>query len=251
MAKVELLLPGFSLSSDQGRIAFCAVTLIRGSRTILVDTAHVGRRDVLWAALKAHGITPAHVDAVVLTHAHWDHIQNSDLFPQATHYLHPIERDYARAPHPLDFGTPAWTGAVLDTLKVETVQEGQEIDDGVRVLDTPGHSPGSISLRVETAEGPVCVVGDALPTGRSALQGTPPIIMGAVDDARASCRKLLDQNALIYPGHDRPFRIEAGRIQYAAPGGLRIFGQVDPYGPDISVTIGTQEPAPPFILRRE
>ena len=40
---IELILQGYRLQSDQGSPAFCGVTLIRSSGTILVDVAHTGR----------------------------------------------------------------------------------------------------------------------------------------------------------------------------------------------------------------
>src|SRR5262245_15098822 len=99
MATVDLLLQGFSLNSNQGSIAFCGVTLIRGSRNILVDVAHGGRRSLLVEALKSRGLTTDDIDAVFLTHAHWDHVLNIDLFPQAKVLIHPQEREYIRDPH--------------------------------------------------------------------------------------------------------------------------------------------------------
>ena len=52
MATVDVLLNGFSFSTNQGRPAFCSVTLVEAEgRLILVDLAHVGRRRELSEAL--------------------------------------------------------------------------------------------------------------------------------------------------------------------------------------------------------
>src|SRR5712692_879295 len=141
------------LSTDQGSPAFCGVTLIEGSRRILVDVAHHGRRDLLLTALKQRGLSPADIDVVVLTHAHWDHMLNVDLFPNADIVLHPRELAYAKAPHAEDWATPTYAGLIFSQMRLREMQEGEEIDDGVRVLETPGHSPGSISLVVQTDDG--------------------------------------------------------------------------------------------------
>lgn len=98
MPTIEVLLQGFSLGTDQGNIAFCGVTLVRGAKTILVDSAHNGRRQLLLQRLSEHGLTPADIDYVFLTHAHWDHVLNVDLFPQAKVLIHPVERDYCKHP---------------------------------------------------------------------------------------------------------------------------------------------------------
>lgn len=44
MPEVELLLTGFTIGTDQGGLGLSTVTLIRGSRNILVDVCHFGRR---------------------------------------------------------------------------------------------------------------------------------------------------------------------------------------------------------------
>ena len=163
MATVDVLLDGFSFRTNKGSPGFCSVTLVESDgRLILVDPGHVGRRRELGAALEQRGLTEASIDAVVLTHAHWDHAQNFDRFAEAPVLLHPRERSYASAPHKNDWATPAWTGLALETHQLQEVVEGDEIASGVRVIELPGHSVGSIGLLVETEAGTVCVSGDAV-----------------------------------------------------------------------------------------
>src|SRR5689334_6806362 len=100
MPSVDLLLQGFTLGTDQGSAAFCGVTLVRSAKTILVDVAHTGRRELLLARLKERGLGPQDIDMVVLTHAHWDHMLNIDLFTNADILISSNERRYANAPDP-------------------------------------------------------------------------------------------------------------------------------------------------------
>src|SRR5581483_5942504 len=82
MATVTTVLQGFGFGTDQGTVGFCGVTLVQGGgKKILVDTAHIGRRQLLVQRLKEMGLSPRDIDVVVLTHAHWDHSLNMDLFP--------------------------------------------------------------------------------------------------------------------------------------------------------------------------
>lgn len=225
MAKVRTLLQGFSLGSDQGSISFSGVFLIEGARRIVVDTGHAGRRHLLVHRLQEHGLTPQDIDWVVLTHAHWDHMQNLDLFPHAKVFIHPRERAYCANPHANDWATPRYTSLVLESFRLEEVKEGDEIIPGVRVLDVPGHSPGSIALLVEGEEGVVAVSGDALPNTWSLTSGLPRYVFASVDEARASIRKLLSCSSVFYPGHDRPFRVDGGqRVTYLEETRVRVFG---------------------------
>ena len=52
---IQTVLQGYSLSSNLGSFAFCGITLIKGAKTTLVDTGHVGRRSILTERLKALG----------------------------------------------------------------------------------------------------------------------------------------------------------------------------------------------------
>ena len=47
MPTVEMLMHGISLRTNLGSFAYCAITLIRGQKTTLVDSGHVGQRAFL------------------------------------------------------------------------------------------------------------------------------------------------------------------------------------------------------------
>ena len=221
--RIETLLPGSMISTDQGEIAFCSVNLVEATgsdgrtRRIVIDTGHVGRHQALRQALVSRGLSPSDIDTVVLTHAHWDHVQNVSLFPAARVLLHSAELRYARAPHPLDHATPPWTTAILDRNPIVEVTEGDEVARGVTIVEAPGHSPGTLAVAVATAEGAAIVTGDAIQDGRVALEGRNALVFFDEERANASVRKLVALAEVIYPGHDRAFRIEAGRLDYLDP----------------------------------
>lgn len=224
MPKIDVLLQGYSIGTDAGIIGFCSVVLIEGDKRVLFDPAHVGRRSLLLQALASRGLTPASIDAQVLSHSHWDHVQNVDLFDHAPLLVHPNERRYARNPHPNDWATPKWTGAIIDALPVQEVGEGYEVMPGCRVIELPGHSAGSIGLDVETEDGRCLVVGDALPGARAAVTGNISFIFWNQAGAEAAVKRILGSNALIYPGHDRPFRFRGGEVEFQAEFKLTITG---------------------------
>lgn len=223
MATIDVLLNGFSFSTSEGRPAFCSVTLVESKGfLILVDPAHVGRRRELSSALEQRGLTESSIDAVVLTHAHWDHAQNFDHFVEAPVLLHTRERRYANSPHKNDWATPPWTGTALETHQLQEVVEGDELAAGVHVIDLPGHSVGSIGLLVETEDGMACVAGDAIHSSWVLESGQPPIVFASLSQARESVAKALSSASIIYPGHDRPFRVENGEADYLQPFALTI-----------------------------
>ena len=229
MAKVETISQGFSLGTDQGNLAFCGVTLVEGSKRILVDVAHNGRRTLLLDRLKERGLRPDDIDYVFLTHSHWDHMLNIDLFPNAKVLIHPLEREYVKQPLDTDWATTGYTSLILESTQLQEVRGGDELDDGVSVIETPGHSRGSMALLVRSDDATLAISGDALPNALSVKSGLPRIVFWDETEARASIRRLLDTAATFYPGHDRPFRVgDAGAITYLQPTGLRVLACPSP-----------------------
>jgi N-acyl homoserine lactone hydrolase len=220
---VETILDGYRLSSDQGSIAFCAVTLVQGLddagslKRILVDTGHTGRRPDLDKALRNRGLSRDSIDMLVCTHAHWDHIENLDMFPGAEVVLHPDERRYARQPHGNDFGCPEWIDAVLSKYedRIRTAEEGTRLLPGVEVVAAPGHSAGTIALAVATSDGIAVIAGDSIQNSTVARERRNSLVFWNEGQANQSVAKLVAIGDIIYPGHDLPFRMNKdGSTEY-------------------------------------
>lgn len=223
MITIEPLLQGFSTATSEGSISYCGITLLRGQHVTLVDVGYPARRARLMERLAEVGLTPADVDRVVLTHAHWDHALNLLSFPNAEVILHEDEREYTAEPHPDDWATPVWTADILNRChRVSTVRDGDELESGVRIMATPGHSPGSMTVLVQGDDGITGVVGDALPSRAAAGILAPRLIFWDEGAARASARRIVETCRVIIPGHDRAFRVENGSYHYISPTSLTL-----------------------------
>ena len=220
--KIETLLPGVSFGTDSGTPAFCSVLLIEGEKRVVVDAAHVGRRPALELKLQERGLSPDDIDVVILTHAHWDHVQNIDLFRNARIVVHPDERIYSHRPHRNDWATPQWTGVMLETVSLLEAGEGYEVMPGVTLMDAPGHSPGSIGVVVESDLGKAIVTGDAMHNAQIALSGRNPLVFWNEEQANASIRRMVQEADVLYPGHDRAFRLRDGQVEYVEPFSLTL-----------------------------
>jgi len=224
MLQVQTLLPGVSFGTDSGTPAFCSVFLIEGEKRVVVDSAHVGRRTSLEAALQQRGLTPDDIDLVILTHAHWDHVQNIDLFRNARILVHSDERRYSHQPHRNDWATPQWTGVVLETMPLLEVGEGYQVMPGLTIMDAPGHSPGSIGVAVETDLGKAIITGDAMHNAGIALSGRNPLVFWNEEQANRSIARMVAEADVLYPGHDRAFRLRDGAVEYIEPFSFTLTG---------------------------
>lgn len=222
-AKVDTLLHGYQVESTVGDIAFCGVNLVEapdgkgGVRRVVVDTGHFGRGVVLRQALAERGLSASDIDVLLLTHAHWDHVQGLQYFDNAVIMTHPRELDYISNPHGEDYATPAWTKAMLDQYDIRHATEGTELAPGVRVVEVPGHSPGTIAVAADTAQGTAVITGDSIQNALVAQHRRNALVFWNEAQANASVERIVDMADVIYPGHDQPFRIDAhNNVEYVA-----------------------------------
>lgn len=149
-------------------------------------------------------IEPLHVEAILLTHTHFDHIAGVDevrSLKKCPVYVHALEADWLSDPE-LN-GSSRWPevgGAVKTGPAEHLIQEEGELEllgAKFRVLHTPGHSPGSVSYLY----GSHLFSGDVLfrqSVGRTDLFG------GSSKELFASIQdKLLPlpPETIVYPGH--------------------------------------------------
>ncbi|NGQ93686.1 MBL fold metallo-hydrolase [Brevibacillus sp. SYP-B805] len=143
------------------------------------------------------------VVAILLTHAHLDHIGGLSAvraLTKAPVYIHPLEQSWLTDPRlngSALFGVTA--PVVCDPAEYE-LADGQELALAgltIKVLHTPGHSPGSCSFVI----GQHCFGGDVLfanSIGRTDLPGGDyETLMASIQDKLFE----LDDETIVYPGH--------------------------------------------------
>ena len=199
------------------------VWLVRGQgREIVVDTgfsaAMAARRARMHLRCPTEGLRLLGVEAhsvkdVVITHLHYDHAGNFELFPAATLHLQDLEMRYATGRY---MGHECFQGAfeAEDVVgMVRRVYEGRvrfhdgdaELAPGVSVHLIGGHTMGLQAVRVATRRGAVVLASDASHLYANLEQVRPfPIVWSVADmvDGYAKLRSLADSPAHIIPGHD-------------------------------------------------
>lgn len=116
--------------------------------------------------LEKIGYEPKDIDIVIFTHLHWDHCFYMDKFKGAEFIVHAKEYEFAMDPIPLYYKSyeAPQLGIIrpFEGLKFTTVTGEKEIIPGIRVFETPGHSPGHMSVEIDTQEGKYICAGDSI-----------------------------------------------------------------------------------------
>lgn len=111
-------------------------------------------------SLAKEGMTPDDVDIIVTSHLHHDHIGNHSKCKNAEVYIQVDELAFARAPHPLQAQYyPKDLLDQVDSMKIRLIRGDYELFPGIRILSTPGHTPGTQSICVDTKEGKTVIPG--------------------------------------------------------------------------------------------
>ncbi len=165
-------------------------------------------------ALEKVGVKLEEVEIVILTHLHWDHASNCELFRNATFLVQKSELQFAVAPNPVQSGQyetgirghqPPWMKAFSQMQAIEG--ELHDLAKGVHLITLPGHTPGSMGVLVETQKGTHLIPGDHIPLfanweGDQKLRYIPGSIHIDLDDYYRSFLKVRDVADVILPSHD-------------------------------------------------
>jgi N-acyl homoserine lactone hydrolase len=134
--------------------------------TILVDTGTADGplpedveklailRTPILEVLAGIGVEPDEIDVVINCHLHADHAGGNVHFPHARILVQPAELAAAREP---DYSVPAALN--LDGGRYDEREGEHEPLPGIRIVPTPGHSPGHQSVAIDTDSGRLLLAG--------------------------------------------------------------------------------------------
>jgi len=239
---VETILPGVPDADLRTHLPVAGYLIKRDDDSlVLVDTGmnrlHIDDPDLTWRGtpnaphlsvamrpedsllfrLDQLGIAPQDVDFVINTHLHFDHAGNNDLLGDATFFVQREQFEHAKD-NP-SYPNQYWN---LPSLSYELVDGEAQLFDGIRVIPTPGHTPGHQSIALELPEtGSVILCGDAV----YAQSNFDLDNWDGQEDpatARVSAYRLKDladrTDARLFYGHDR---IQAREMTWAPGGSYR------------------------------
>jgi hydroxyacylglutathione hydrolase len=202
--------------------------IIRGKTTIMIDGGMPNKIRVFKRRLGRLYINPEEIKLLVLTHSHFDHAGSAKPIGELTGakiVIHETERSFLEnSEFAIIKGIDSWGKISLAVLspffkrisfpKVEAdifinEKEYPLYEYGIdgKILHTPGHTQGSLSVLLDTGEAFVgCLAHDGLPFR---INPGLPIYAQDLNKVKESWKFLINKGAkLIFPGHGNPFPVE-------------------------------------------
>ena len=192
---------------SQGADGFLNLTLIVDEQNgnTLVDAGLPGQAEAIGAALVEAGIGVRDLRRIIFTHQDLDHVGSGAALVRqsgARVLAHPADAPHIDGslrllkPSPQMLEQRPQMREVLERLEPvgvdEHLEDGAHLDlaGGIRVIFTPGHTPGHLSLYLERPK--VLVAGDALTAEGGQLNGPNPPLTLDVNEAVQSVRRLAE-----------------------------------------------------------
>lgn len=154
------------------------IFILLGQRITLIDAGPAGSEEHIFAYLKEIGRSPEEISYLLLTHAHPDHMGSAAAIRETTECkigIHPAEQrwmediDYQFNQRPV----PGFYDLVKQPVRADfLLNDGDILDTDenlrIKVIHTPGHSPGSVCFLLQQDN--ALFTGDAIP-----LKHIPPV----------------------------------------------------------------------------
>ncbi len=205
----------------------------------VVDCGGKSETGVIQQELAKNGISSSKVELLLLTHLHYDHCENIDLFDKATvivnwkeiefferllggtteedikvlitkHYEH-VQNFYLRAIcQRLLSNRERYRKFFEDNGRLQVIEDDYTVTNRIMMVETSGHSAGHMSIQV-LSDRPVWIAGDAiisLSGWNQPSRGIQQICWNSHKHL-ASCEKIAASGGIVIPGHGEPFDLNS------------------------------------------
>lgn len=157
MVDFEQITKGINIKPNKGAFGYASITLLKDeNENILFDTGSYGVRNVIKDLLKKQKI-----DKLFISHLHFDHCSNLDLFINSKIYINERElKNLFENNEDIDLYKPLLK--IINEYDVTTFNDEINITNNIKTVLTYGHTVGHSSLEFKQGERRILIAGDAI-----------------------------------------------------------------------------------------
>lgn len=176
----------------------------RGAAEVFAEPIRQQEDETTEAQLRKFGLSHEDIGHVLVTHLHFDHVNELFKYRNATWHIGKKEWELASRNH----GQGSWCdGSILFPLlgeerlrkRMHLIEDG-EVLPGIEAFWVGGHTPGSMAFRIRTSHGKAVCTGDTV-----SLLGNlerPVGVCSNKDEVEAAIRRIREKADHVLPSHD-------------------------------------------------
>jgi Zn-dependent hydrolases, including glyoxylases len=199
----------FKITTEKGEVdRFVYAFMIYGHTISLIDTGVASSQQLIFDYIRRTGRNPKEISTIILTHSHPDHIGSAKTIKELTgckvmahsgekDWIEDVDKQFAERPVPGFYSLVGGPVAIDEVLEEEDkIDLGNKMD--LRVLHTPGHSKGSISLYFQADK--VLISGDVVPVpGDMPIYDDPLLLIDSIKKLMA-----IEEVSILLSSWDEP-----------------------------------------------
>jgi len=176
----------------------------RGAAQVLREPISQDKHETSIAQLRKFGLTPDDIGYVLITHLHFDHVDDLLNYRNAKVYVGRKEWEGASSAAPTWGHSRVMQEFINNPIYRQrlTLVEDEQILPGIESFWIGGHTPGSTAYRVNTGYGRVVLTGDTVSLLANFEQNIPPGVFTSYDECMAAMNKIRQRADIVLPGHD-------------------------------------------------
>jgi len=179
----------------------------RGAAHVLREPITQDKRESSRVQLRKFGLTPEDIGYVLITHLHFDHVDDLLNYKNAKVYVGRKEREGASTAAPTWGHFRVMQEFINNPTPDKNIRglilvEDQQVLPGIESFWVGGHTPGSTAYRVNTAYGKVVLTGDTVSLLANIERNIPPGVFTSYDECMAAMKKVREKADIVLPGHD-------------------------------------------------
>ncbi len=187
---------GYPYRPSKGCFGYSSCLMVNSEKKVLFDVGGYNIRILIMPLIKQ-------IDCVVISHLHFDHCSNLDLFVDTDIpiYISKKEIEYYKKNCNKDIDLFSYFNYIKDKLNICEISQNKTLDKNIKIIMTPGHTPGHMSLEINENNTKILMAGDSLKSYKDYKDTNSYGNAKNKYDYINTKKSIKEKYSIIYPGH--------------------------------------------------